>query len=77
MLTRISAELQRVEAGSAILVTQDGQELRVPKADLAPIPEMGTAYVLQVLPEQEALLEQEVLAKLLLNQIMRNDEEAP
>jgi hypothetical protein len=76
MLTRIPAELQRIESGSAIFVLDDGQEVRIPKQDIEPASAIGTRYVFQVLPEAEAHLEQEALAKTLLNQIMSNHEAA-
>lgn len=75
MITRISAELQRIESGNAIFKLEDGQELLIPKGEAEPLAAIGTAYTIQVLPETEAKLSQDELAKTLLNQIMRTHED--
>lgn len=76
MLTRLPAELLRIESGSAVFVLEDGQEVRVLKQDVEPISPLGTRYVFQLLPEAEAEMEKTELAKTILNQIMREDEAA-
>ncbi len=76
MLTRIPAELKRIESGNAVFAFEDGQEVKIPKQDVEPISPLGTRYVFQLLPEREAEMEKTELAKTILNQIMREDEES-
>lgn len=73
MHTYISGELDRVEHGMAVIKLSDGQELKVPKEGLQPIPEKGTPMSIRVLPTNEAEQEQATFAKSLLNQILGND----
>jgi len=57
-----------------VLTLDDGQTLQIPREELAPTAEPGTAFVLQVLPADEAALEKDELARTLLNQILEHDE---
>jgi hypothetical protein len=73
MRASLTAELKSIEHGVAIFTLADGQELRVSKEDIQPLPEVGAAFNLTIVPAEEAALEQEKLAKTLLNQILGND----
>ena len=76
MLVRLAATFDRLEYGKAVFILEDGQELRVAREIVNPTPEAGTAFALQLLPEQEAALDREALAKTLLNQLLRPDDVA-
>jgi hypothetical protein len=70
MMARMSLQLVRIEGRYAIFSLEDGKELAILKQNIEPLEEIGSNYVLTVLPEKEALLEQNQLAKSLLNQIL-------
>lgn len=76
MLTRILATFDRVERRHIILLTEDGQEIRVAKEELEPLPPVGRRFVLQILPEEEAAMDQRQLATTLINQLLGNEEKA-
>lgn len=75
MLTRLHATFNRVESGSVVLTLEDGQELRVPKEDLQPLPSIGSEFTLQLLPSTEAELAANDLAKCLLNQLLDDEKD--
>ncbi len=72
MLTRIQVTFCGIEKGKAIFELSDGQKLHFPKAELEPLPEEGSAFSLQLMPEKEAALSQNELAQTLLNQLLNN-----
>lgn len=75
MLIRKTVTLDRFEGRFAVLKLENGHELTLPKDDFALVPE-GTVLVLEVLPEPEATLKKEDLARTLLNQILQDDSHA-
>jgi hypothetical protein len=70
MLHRIQARLDRIEGARAVFTCADGQELAVQKSELAPLPELGSSFVVTIMPQDEAELTHEALAKTLLNQLI-------
>lgn len=75
MLVRKTAILDRFEGKKAVLILENNQELVLLKEDLGKAKE-GDVFSLQILPEKEATLKREQLARTLLNQIL-NDQEGP
>lgn len=73
MQAKLNARFKKVEHGNAVFNLADGQELKVTKELLNPLPAEGTEFILTLLPEAEAVLEQEKLAKVLLNQILKDE----
>jgi len=77
MLVQKHATLQRFEGKQAVLQLENGQEIEVLKEELGNGKE-GDRFTLRILPEEEALLDQESLARTLLNQILDDGKkEAP
>ena len=76
MLTRMNGRLAKVEYGKAVILLEDGQEFKVRKDDLQPLPALKTEMVVQVMTEAEAALSQQALAKTLLNQLLHDEAEA-
>ena len=74
MVLRKQATLDRIEGKQAVLVLENGQELLILKEELGDDLKEGDVYTIQILPEKEATLAKEALARTLLNQIL-NDEE--
>lgn len=74
MQTYLPGTLDRVERGNAVILLEDGQELLVPKELLQPLPEIGAAVSVKVLPAAEAEQERTELAATLLNQVLGNHE---
>ncbi len=72
MIIRKSATLDRFEGKQAVLVLENGQELNILKEELQDVVE-GEAYVIQIMPDKEATLEREALARTLLNQILQDE----
>jgi hypothetical protein len=72
MLVRKTAALDRFEGKQAILILEHGQEFRVLKEELGEVKE-GDVFTIQIMPEREASLEKEELARVLLNQILQSD----
>ncbi|MEI8004448.1 MAG: hypothetical protein WCG94_08920 [Methanothrix sp.] len=64
--------MQQVEKGKAILELSGGQLIKIAKEELEPIPALGTAYVLQIMPAAEAELGQSELAERLLDQLLNH-----
>lgn len=75
MILRKHATLDRFEGKQAVLVLETGDEIHILKEDLGKVSE-GQVYTLQILPEKEATLEKEELARALLNQILIDDQPA-
>lgn len=71
MLTYKQATLDHYEGKQAILRLENGQDLRLLREEVEPAA-IGTTFRIQVLPEVEAQLTQEELARVLLNQILRD-----
>ena len=69
----LSATLIKVEHGMAVLSLGDGQELKVPKEQLQPLPEIGSPMSLKISPESEANLDKNELAKTILNQLLGDE----
>jgi hypothetical protein len=72
MLVRKQATLDRFEGKQAILLIDGGQELRLLRDDMGEV-QPGQTFVIQILPEAEAALERDELARTLLNQIINNE----
>ena len=74
MIVRKSATLTEIKGKYAILTLEGGQTLELPHEDLEPTVSTGTAFTIQILPEAEAAMEKDELARTLLNQILEHDE---
>ena len=77
MIVRKAATLQEVKGKYAILALDGGQTLQLLRDELEPTAEPGTSFVLQILPESEAAMERDELARTLLNQILDDEQEKP
>lgn len=75
MIVRKAATLQEVKGKYAILALDGGQTLQLPREELEPTAEPGTPFVLQILPEREAAMDKDELARMLLNQILDDEQE--
>ncbi|MEI6477470.1 MAG: hypothetical protein WCO52_00575 [bacterium] len=75
MLLRKQATLDRTEGKLAVLSLENGQELRLLRSELGDA-EVGGGFTVQILPEEEAGLERESLARTILNQIINDDSQA-
>lgn len=75
MITRKTAILDRFEGKQAILSLENGQELHILKEELGKATE-GQAFTIQIMPDHEATLEKEALARTLLNQLLHDDSKA-
>lgn len=73
MLLRKSAILTELTTKQATLTLENGQELKCLREELEPGVVAGTQYVIQIIPEQEAQLSQDALARTLLNQLLSDD----
>ena len=69
MLIRKAATIDKIEGKQATLLLENGQELYILKEELGAAA-VGDQYVIQILPEAEAALQRDDLAKTLLNQIL-------
>ena len=72
MRTYLTGTFDRVEHGMGVVRFADGQELKIAKDELHPVPEIGSEVGVTVAPIQEMELQKEVLAKELLNQLLGN-----
>lgn len=70
MQTYLNGTLTAVEHGKAIISLDDGQQVSVAKELLHPLPAVGTAMSIKVMPTQEAERERADLAAELLNQVL-------
>ncbi|MBU1146224.1 DUF3006 domain-containing protein [Patescibacteria group bacterium] len=68
----IKAAIDRFEGDSAVIKTEDGQEIIWPKQDLPEDAKEGTAVRLSVSTNQSDEEERTKLAKTLLNEILQN-----
>jgi len=73
MHTRLSATFKGVEHGMAVIVLVDGQELKVAKEELQPLPVVGADLTLVLTLAEDAQLDQNALAKHLLNHLLGNE----
>lgn len=76
MMIRKQATLDRFEGKQAVLLLDTGDEVHILKDELRN-PKEGQVYVFQILPDDEATLEKEALARTLLNQILADDKSKP
>lgn len=67
--------MDRTEGKLAVLSLENGQELRLLRSELGDA-EVGGGFTVQILPEEEAGLERESLARTILNQIINDDSQA-
>ena len=74
MVSHRNISFSRYEGKLAVFQAEDGQELAFPREDTGPALSSGDPFVLQLLPAAEALLDQQELARTLLNQLL--DDEA-
>lgn len=72
MVVRKNAVLKKIEGKQAIFALENGEEFRILKEELHN-PQENQAYVVQILPQAEAVLERDALAKTLLNQILNEE----
>lgn len=75
MIMRKSATVTELNAKQAILTLENGQELKCLRDDLEPGVAEGKLYVVQILPEEEAKLSEEALARTLLNQLLSDGDD--
>ncbi|MFA5129020.1 MAG: DUF3006 domain-containing protein [Patescibacteria group bacterium] len=68
----IKAAIDRFEGDSAVIKTEDGQELLWPKLDLPEDAKEGAALRLSISTNQSDEEERTKLAKTLLNEILQN-----
>jgi hypothetical protein len=73
MMVRKQAVVDRIEGRLAVLSLEGGDQIRVPKEDLGEDAVEGAVFVLQLLPDREAGLERETLARSLLNQLLEHE----
>lgn len=72
MVVYKKATLERIEGKTAVLVLDNGQEMRIAREELR-ANEVGGRYVVQIMTESESSQTQEVLAHHLLNQLLASD----
>jgi hypothetical protein len=68
----IKAAIDRLEGDSAVIKTEDGQELLWPKQNLPEDAKEGSAVRLRISTNQSDEEERTKLAKTLLNEILQN-----
>jgi hypothetical protein len=73
MLVRLSAVVSETNATNTRLKLTDGQILVIPTAELMPTVAVGEEMTVVVQPAAEARLDQEALAKTLLNQLLSSE----
>jgi len=69
----ISAVVDRVEHGQVVIRFADGQEVKIAKEELQPLPAIGAELGITIALAEDAKLEQNALAKHLLNQLLGNE----
>lgn len=77
MLLRKRATLEKVQGKQVVLTLENGQQLTLLRDELEPTVEVGAEYIVQIAPAAEAILEQEKLARTLLNQILQRVDQPP
>jgi hypothetical protein len=75
MLVRKKATLEQIEGKNAILGLENGDKIKILREELSPSLEIGEKFVLQILPEAEAALEKEDLARVLLEQLLNLEDQ--
>jgi hypothetical protein len=70
MVHRIQGTITSTDNGIAALQLEDGQVLTIPLRDLQPKPQVGDAYTLTLLPEAQAKLATDELARALLSELI-------
>lgn len=75
MLVRKKAILEQIEGKNAILGLENGDKIKILREELSPSLEIGAKYVLQILPEEEAALDREDLARVLLEQLLNLEDQ--
>ncbi|MCC2631333.1 MAG: hypothetical protein K0S20_32 [Patescibacteria group bacterium] len=70
MIVRKQATLDHFDGKQAVLLLENGQELCILKEELGAALSEGDIFTVQILPEQEAALEKNELARTLLNQLL-------
>ena len=75
MIVRRQASIEKVNGKQVVLALESGERLTVGREELEPTVEVGTAFVVQILPAAEAALDQQALARTLLNQILADEKE--
>jgi hypothetical protein len=70
MVHRIQGTITSLDNGSGTLELDDSQVLTIPLRDFQPRPQVGDTYVLHILPENEARLNIDELARTLLSQLI-------
>lgn len=70
MVHRIQATITATDNGNAALELEDGQVFTVPLRDLQSKPEVGSTYILTILPEAQAKLATDELARSLLSELI-------
>lgn len=73
MLLRKSAVISELTAKHLTLTLENGQELKCLREELEPGAAEGAVYVVQIMPQNEAELTQQQLARTLLNQLLKDE----
>lgn len=66
------AVLDHIAGKQAVLLLENGVKLVLPKDELSDH-QLGSEFRIQIMPEAEAALSQETLARTILNQILQTD----
>jgi hypothetical protein len=81
MILRLRAQVEKVVGKKVVLLLEDGQRLSVEKDDLwpndAPASIEQEPYSVEIMPEREAKLERDALARTLLNQLLSDQPAQP
>lgn len=77
MLIQKQITFERWDGKQAVFQLDSGQEIALPKDDFSKDLPVGAVFMLKLLPEHEARLEQQELARTLLNQILADDSASP
>jgi hypothetical protein len=70
-MKRIKVILDRIEGDHVILIAPDRNEIQIPKT-LIPKGKKGMIFAIEIKSEEEAKKSDEILAKAILNEILRN-----
>ncbi len=73
MIIRKQATVDRLEGKQVVLVLENKQELVIAKDELGDIARPGDAFAVHILPADEAALNQEDLARSILNQLLDHE----
>ena len=72
MIAYKGAVVERVSGKQVVLSLDNGQTLTLLRDELEPNVAVGMEYRIQISPQAEAVLEQQNLARILLNQLLEN-----